>query len=144
MTSESVRPVVLVVEDDQDTRDMYAMFLDYSGITALTASNVDDAFDIAVIEQPQMVITDYRLAGGANGAELCHRLHRDPRTAHIPTLLLTGSARQQDAESETAGCAQVRMKPYLPDALVDDIRATISRSSVPMPDAVGRRVPETP
>jgi two-component system cell cycle response regulator DivK len=129
MTSQSVRPVVLVVEDDQDTRDMYAMYLDFSGIAVLTATNADAAFDIALAEQPQMVITDYRLTGTATGADLCHRLHVDQRTTRIPTLLLTGSARQQDAEAAAAaGCAQVRIKPYLPDALVNDIREILARS----------------
>lgn len=128
MTSQSVRPVVLVVEDDQDTRDMYAMYLDFSGIDVLTATNADAAFDIALAEQPQMIITDYRLTGTATGADLCQRLHVDQRTTRIPTLLLTGSARQQDAEAAAAGCAQVRIKPYLPDALVNDIRETLART----------------
>ncbi len=130
MTPASVRHIVLVVEDDQDTRDMYAMYLDLSGIAVLTAATADEAFEIAVAEQPQMVITDYRLVGSSTGADLCERLHLDPRTRHIPTLLLTGSARRQEAEAAAAaGCALVRIKPYLPDALVNDIRETLSRTA---------------
>jgi two-component system, cell cycle response regulator DivK len=128
MSSESIRPVVLVVEDDQDTRDMYAMYLDFSGISVLTAVDVETAFGLAIAEQPQMIITDYRLAGASTGIELCERLRLDPRTSRIPTLLLTGSARQQDADIAAAGCAEIRIKPYLPDALVNDIRAALART----------------
>ncbi len=128
MTPDSVRPLVLVVEDDQDTRDMYAMYLDLSGIAVLTATNASAAFELAVEHQPQMVVTDFRLAGPATGADLCRRLTDDTRTSHIPALLLTGSTRQGDADAAIdAGCAEVRIKPHLPDALVSDIREIIAR-----------------
>lgn len=108
---------------------MYAMYLSHSGIHVLTAANADDAFDIALVEQPQMVITDHRLTGRATGADLCQRLHQDPRTMHMPTLLLTGSSQQADTGKAAAcGCAQIRIKPYLPDALVTDIREALSRT----------------
>lgn len=128
MSSELDRPLVLVVEDDQDTREMYAMYLELSGIAVLTATNADSAFDLALTRQPRMVVSDYRLAGVATGADLCRRLQDDARTAGIPTLLLTGSARQHESDTLDAGCAQIRLKPYLPDALLNDIRETLSRA----------------
>jgi two-component system, cell cycle response regulator DivK len=128
MTSGPATPLVLVVEDDQDTRDMYALYLDFCGMRVITASTVDAAFSSAVEQQPHVVITDFILNGVATGADLCKRLHDDERTAHIPTLLVTGSTRKRDAEAATgAGCAEIRIKPYLPDALVNDIRELIAR-----------------
>jgi two-component system cell cycle response regulator DivK len=128
MTSGPISPLVLVVEDDQDTRDMYALFLDFSGMRVLTAASVDAAFGLAVEYQPDIVVTDFVLQGIATGADLCKRLHDDERTAHIPALLLTGSTRKQDAEAAIgAGCSEIRIKPYLPDALVSDILEIIAR-----------------
>jgi CheY-like chemotaxis protein len=128
MTSGPNSTLVLVVEDDQDTSDMYALFLDYSGMRVLTASSVDAAFGIALEHQPDIVVTDFLLQGSANGADLCRRLHDDERTAHIPSLLVTGSTRKADAEAALgAGCAEVRIKPYLPDSLVSDIHEIIAR-----------------
>jgi two-component system cell cycle response regulator DivK len=128
MTSALVRPLVLVVDDDQDTRDMYAMFLESSGVAVLTAANVEAAFHAALEHQPQVIITDYLLPGCATGADLCRRLRDNERTAHIPALVVTGSTRKGDAEAALdAGCADIRLKPYLPDALLNDIREIIGR-----------------
>lgn len=118
MSSDTVRPLVLVVEDDPDTRDMYALFLDFSGVSVITASDADAAFELTVQRRPRMIVTDLFLSGSATGADLCRRIHDDPRTAHIPALLLTGSTRHLDG---LADCAEIRIKPYLPDALVEDI-----------------------
>jgi len=128
MTSEPIRPLVLIVEDDADTRDMYATYLEFSGIAVLSALNAHEAFELAVAHQPQMIVTDYRLGGSATGADLCRHLQEHERTRHIPTLLMTGSSRQQDTDAAIdAGCAQVRLKPYLPDALLNDVREALAR-----------------
>lgn len=128
MTSTADRPLVLVVEDDPDTRDMYAMFLDLEGFAVMTAATADSAFDIAVAHQPRVVVTDLLLPGGPTGADLCRRLHDDWRTAHIPALLLTGSSRDRDvAGALEAGCAAIRIKPHLPESLLSDIREMIGR-----------------
>ena len=129
MTSARVRPLVLVVEDDIDTRDMYAMYLDFSGMEVLTATSADNAFTLAIEHQPDIVVTDFMLPGRDNGTDLCRRLRQEPRTAHIPSLLVTGSSRTADTTAAIdAGCADVRIKPYLPDTLVADIREIIART----------------
>jgi CheY-like chemotaxis protein len=122
---------VLVVEDDVDTREMYVLFLQTEHIEVRAVTNADEAFILATEWQPDVVITDFLLRGGANGAELCKRLHADDRTRHIPTLVVTGSTRKQDAEAILgAGCADIRLKPYRLDALVADVRRLApSRSS---------------
>lgn len=117
-------PLVLVVDDDRDTRDMYAMFLDVSGFRVVTAGDADTAFDHAVANGPALVITDYQLRGGTTGADLCRRLKQHPRTAQVPALLVTGSTRRVDAEEALgAGCADIRIKPYHLDDLLADVQA---------------------
>jgi DNA-binding response OmpR family regulator len=129
MTSARVRPLVLVVEDDADTRDMYAMYLDFCGMGVLTETTVDGAFAVAVEHQPDIVVTDFMLRGPESGTDLCRRLRQDPRTAHIPSLLVTGSSRTADTNAAIdAGCSDVRVKPYLPDTMVADIREIIART----------------
>jgi two-component system, OmpR family, phosphate regulon response regulator PhoB len=123
------RPVVLLVEDHLDTREMYAWSLEASGFHVLTAAAADEAFDLATSLQPQIVVTDFWLKGGPSGADLCHRLKGDTRTARIPTLMVTGSTQRQLAEGALgSSCAVIRLKPYLPDALERDVRALIDES----------------
>jgi CheY-like chemotaxis protein len=130
MTSSHARPLVLLVEDDPDTREMYALCLNLAGLGVLTESSADAAFSLALQQQPDIVITDFTLAGTRSGADLCRQLHEDERTAHIPVLFLTGSSRAADAEAAmAAGCIEVRVKPYLPDALLNDIRQMIAVSN---------------
>lgn len=119
----AVRPIrVLIVEDHADTREMYVLYLRGAQIDVRDVTNADDAFTLAAEWQPDVVITDYLLRGGANGAELCKRLHDDERTRHIPTLVITGSTRKQDAEAILgAGCADIRLKPYRLEAMMADV-----------------------
>ena len=117
------RPLVLIVEDDADSREMYAIALQMGGFEVEAAADAATAFDIAARVQPIMIVTDFMLRGSDNGAALCRKLHADPRTAGIPVLVLTGSTRKSDAEALLgAGCGDIRTKPYLPEALVADVQ----------------------
>lgn len=119
----TISPLILVVDDDLDTRDMYALFLELSGYRVLSAADASTALELALSSGPHVVVTDFMLPGGVSGAELCRKLKQHERTAHVPALLVTGSTRRADAEEAMgAGCADIRVKPYLPDALLHDIR----------------------
>jgi DNA-binding response OmpR family regulator len=125
------RPVVVLVEDHEDTREMYADCLTFAGFRVLTAADAEDGFIVATSERPVAVVTDFRLPG-ASGADLCNRLKHDARTEHVPTLLVTASTQRADVERAlTNGCAIVRLKPYLPDALARDILALMAGKTIP-------------
>ena len=124
MSQEPLGPLVLVVDDDQDTRDMYAMYLSASGMRVLTASSAEAALTMAVEHVPDVVITDFML-GSSSGSDLCRRLREHDRTAHIRSLLLTGASRMADPD-QAGACDGVRLKPYLPDALAEDIRSLVA------------------
>jgi CheY-like chemotaxis protein len=123
------RPIVLLVEDDADSRDMYATVLGFAGIDVHAAQDATAAFDLAVVCRPDVIVTDFTLPGPDDGAALCRRLHADRRTADIPVLVVTGSTRPADTEAlKCAGCADIRTKPYLPDALVSDVESLMSKA----------------
>lgn len=126
--TQRARPIrVLIVEDDVDSRDMYAMALGFAGFDTHTAAGSAAAFEMAVASQPDVIVTDFMLGGGDNGAVLCQRIHGDERTAYIKMLVVTGSTRKRDVEALLgAGCSDIRTKPYLPDALIDDIEQLMS------------------
>jgi DNA-binding response OmpR family regulator len=128
------RPVVVLVEDHEDTRDMYADSLRFAGFRVLTAADAERGFVVATTARPAVVVTDFRLPG-ASGADLCNRLKHDDRTSKVPTVLVTASSQRADVEAALhKGCAIVRLKPYLPDALASDVRAIIA----------GKRLPQWP
>jgi two-component system cell cycle response regulator DivK len=115
-------PVVLLVDRNEDTLDMYALGLSAMGFQPLTATNVDDALDRTCTHQPQVIVADLSLSV-LSGFDLMHRLGEDPRTRGIPVIVLTGltfaSIRQQARE---AGCQRFLLKPCLPVTLAGEIR----------------------
>jgi two-component system, cell cycle response regulator DivK len=121
-TTDREQPLVLVVEDYQDAREMYAAYLQFSGFTVAEAGNGIEAVDKAHELMPDIVLMDLALPR-MDGWEATRRLKGDPRTRHIPIVALTGHALAGYAEgAREAGCDAFVTKPCLPDALVAEIK----------------------
>ena len=130
--ARDIRVPLVLVDDDRDTREMYASWLEFAGFEVFAADNAESAFAYAVQYQPRVVVTDHVLKQGSTGAELCRWLKDDARTEHIPTLLMTGQAERKTAQGALdAGCAVVRLKPYLPDAMLADLTAIMKGGDIP-------------
>jgi len=121
------RPLVLVVEDYQDAREMYAAYLQFSGFDVAEAANGVEAVEKATELVPDIVLMDLALPR-MDGWEATRRLKGDPRTRHIPIVALTGHALAGHAEgAREAGCDSFVTKPCLPDALVAEIRRLLDQ-----------------
>jgi two-component system cell cycle response regulator DivK len=120
-TDAREQPLVLVVEDYQDAREMYSEYLRYAGFRVAEAANGYEAIDKASSLLPDIILMDLALPR-MDGWEATRRLKRDERTRHIPVVALTGHALSGHAESASqAGCDAFVTKPCLPDALVTEI-----------------------
>ena len=116
------RQLVLVVEDYQDAREMYAAYLQFSGFDVAEAANGIEAVEKTTDLLPDIVLMDLALPR-MDGWEATRRLKADQRTRHIPIVALTGHALAGHAEgAREAGCDAFVTKPCLPDALVAEIR----------------------
>ena len=116
------QPLVLVVEDYQDAREMYAAYLQFSGFEVAEAGNGVEAIEKTHELLPDIVLMDLALPR-MDGWEATRRLKNDERTRHIPIVALTGHALAGHAEgAREAGCDAFVTKPCLPDALVAEIR----------------------
>ena len=116
------QPLVLVVEDYQDAREMYAAYLQFSGFAVAEAGN-----GIEAIEKTHELLPDIELMDLAlprmDGWEATRRLKSDEKTRRIPIVALTGHALAGFAEgARQAGCDAFVTKPCLPDALVAEIQ----------------------
>jgi CheY-like chemotaxis protein len=125
MTQPS-QPLVLVVEDYEDAREMYAEYLTLNGFRVEEARNGFEALDKASALLPDIILMDLALPR-LDGWEATRRLKRDPRTSHIPIIALTGHALEGHAQgARSAGCDAFVTKPCLPDALVAELRRTLA------------------
>jgi len=116
------QPLVLVVEDYQDAREMYAAYLQFSGFDVAEAANGIEAVEKTQELLPDIVLMDLALPR-MDGWEATRRLKTDARTRHIPIVALTGHALAGHADgAREAGCDAFVTKPCLPDALVAEIK----------------------
>jgi CheY-like chemotaxis protein len=122
---QRARPLVLVVEDYQDAREMYGEYLRFTGFDVVEASNGYEAIDRATTLQPDIVLMDLALPK-MDGWEATRLLKSDARTKDIPIVALTGHALAGHADSATrAGCDAFVTKPCLPDVLVAEIERVL-------------------
>ena len=133
-------PLVLVVEDYQDAREMYAAFLTFSGYRVAEATNGVEAIEKTLELMPDIILMDLALPR-MDGWEASRRLKLDDRTRHIPIVALTGHALAGHAErARAAGCDAFVTKPCLPDALVSEIKRMLDAPVSP-PVTPRRRKP---
>lgn len=131
MNTDNSEPLVLVVEDYQDAREMYAAYLAFSGYRVAEATNGVEAISKTNELMPDIILMDLALPI-MDGWEATRRLKGDERTKHIPIVALTGHALTGHAESaREAGCNAFVTKPCLPDALVAEIRRMLADGPQP-------------
>lgn len=120
-----VSPLVLLVDDFADNREMYAMYLTYAGFAVEEAANGHEALEKGLGSRPDVIIMDLSLPG-MDGWEATRRLKADPRTAHVPVIALTSHALEgMSAGARQAGCDAFVTKPCLPEELVGEIRKVL-------------------
>jgi CheY-like chemotaxis protein len=109
-------PVLLIVEDHEDTRQMYAEFLS-SDFEIMQAADGEQALDAMRAHRPDVVITDLSLPR-VDGFELVARIRGDAELRSIPIICLSGYGGQgHDVRALEAGCNRMLQKPCMPDAL---------------------------
>jgi CheY-like chemotaxis protein len=124
--TEAKPPLILVVDDYQDAREMYAEYLQFSGFRVAEAKNGNEAVEKAFALKPDLILMDLSLPG-MDGWEATRRLKADDATKHIPVVALTGHALAGASEgAKKAGCDSFVTKPCLPDDLVVEVRRMLT------------------
>jgi two-component system cell cycle response regulator DivK len=123
MVTEPLRPpLVLVVDDYQDAREMYAECLGAYGFSVVEAETGDEAVAKALALLPDVIVMDLALPG-MDGWTATRTLKTDARTHGIPVIALTGHGRSDAPDAaRAAGCDAFLVKPCLPDAMVETVR----------------------
>jgi CheY-like chemotaxis protein len=88
-SSTRERRLVLLVDDCQDTRELYAEYLELSGFDVKEADDGIVAIDEAVRVQPDVIVMDMSLPR-LDGHEAARKLRADARTKRIPLVMISG------------------------------------------------------
>ncbi len=120
---------ILVIEDEADVLDLVAYNLKKAGFAVATARDGVTGLQTARNDLPALIVLDLMLPG-LEGTELCRQLKADPRTAHIPVLMLTAKAEEVDRiVGLELGADDYVVKPFSPRELVLRIKKILDRAT---------------
>ena len=116
-----------MVEDSEDARDALSTLLQLHGATVTTAYDGRDALDIiqGAIQgaAPDLVLCDLRMPR-MDGYELIHELLREPSTAHLPVVAMSGLVSEADRQRTLeAGFKAHIAKPFDEATIVAAVRS---------------------
>jgi len=116
------RPLVLVADDDADTRELVALRLEQAGCEIVQAIDGEDAERIARERSPDLAVLDVMMPG-IDGYQVTKRLRADGELREMPVILLTAKARQEDAFAGfEVGAAEYLTKPFNGQELASRVR----------------------
>ncbi len=115
---------VLIVEDDRNTANLVATYLQREGFVTLIENDGESGLQAARAEQPNLVILDLMLPN-IDGLEICRRLRSE---SQVPILMLT--AREEEIDRVlgfSLGADDYVVKPFSPRELVERVKAILRR-----------------
>jgi DNA-binding response OmpR family regulator len=119
------RERILVVDDDPLIVRLVRVHLDRAGFGVLSAAGGQEALDLVVAEQPDLVILDVMLPG-LDGFEVCRQI-RD--VSLVPVVMLTARGEQVDKlRGFEMGADDYLTKPFSPPELLARVRAVLRRA----------------
>lgn len=125
---------ILIVEDETDILHLVEWHLRAEDYAILTAQNGIKGLDLAIEQQPDLIVLDLMLPG-MDGLEVCKALKRNPKTENIPVVMLTAKGEEVDRiVGLELGADDYIVKPFSPRELTLRVRAILRRFDKEMPE----------
>lgn len=125
------KPLILVVDDEEDIRDLVCMNLRRAGYAVAEASDGLQALGQVRRTSPDVIVLDVMMPE-LDGLGVCRQLRSDPETADIPIIMLTAKGQTQDRiEGLERGADDYLTKPFSPKELVLRVQGLLRRSAAP-------------
>jgi len=114
---------VLVVDDNADDRELYALMLYYNGFDVLKADDPISGIELAHEQRPDLILMDYRMPQ-MDGLTAAMILNANPDTAEIPVVCVTGED-LTESSVRAAGCEELIRKPTPVHELIERVRSYV-------------------
>jgi CheY-like chemotaxis protein len=122
-------PKILLVEDNEDNRDMLIRRLSRRGFEVIIAVDGAQGIDKAHAEMPDLILMDMDLPV-IDGWTATTRIKSSPQTQAIPVIGLSANAMSGDRDrGMAAGCNDYDIKPIEIGRLVEKIEAQLNRNT---------------
>jgi DNA-binding response OmpR family regulator len=117
-------PTVLIVDDDDQVRQMLKRVLLYSKFNVVDVGTAEEGIAITTESRPDVVVADVRLPG-MSGIQMVQRLRAGPSTFDVPVVLVSGKLDDDDDSPTNLQGTQFLSKPFLISDLVQRIRSLL-------------------
>lgn len=122
---------ILVVDDNRDAILILTATLKREGYHVVAATNGQEAVEKGLEENPALILLDLMLPK-MDGLEVCKVLKANPKTGHVPVLILTA---KKDAESKKRslelGASEYLLKPIIPADVIRHVRKYLGDKTPP-------------
>ncbi len=120
---------ILVVDDDPDICALIDLKLTQSGHDVVVERNGVAGMAAATATMPDLIVLDWMLPG-MSGLSLCVDIRTDPLTAHIPIVMISANAFEEDARwAYEAGVSDFLVKPFSPRELAHRVERQLAAQS---------------
>lgn len=124
-----IGPLVLVVEDEADIRELVEYNLAKAGFQVRSVATGEEALAVVEADLPELVLLDLMLPG-MDGLGVCRRLKQDARTESIPVVVLTAKGEESDiVRGLNLGADDYVTKPFSPRVLIARVQAVLRRAA---------------
>jgi DNA-binding response OmpR family regulator len=119
---------ILVVEDNQDTRELLHFYFTNAGYTVPTAVDGQEGLRIAKAEHPDLILADLSMPK-MDGIEMIKQIRLEPEAAKTPIVIFTAHRTLTREGALKVGADQVFHKPVNFDELGEAVRAMLNPSN---------------
>ena len=124
----AMKPLILVVEDEQALVTLLRYNFEAAGYEVATALDGDEALLAVAERRPDLIVLDWMLPS-ISGLEVCRQLRRKAETRDVPVIMLTARGEEGDrVRGLDSGADDYVTKPFSPTELVARVRAVLRRS----------------
>lgn len=116
---------ILVVDDEDTFREMILVMLKKAGYETMETDNGLNAFELAKANIPDLIISDVMMYSGS-GFILYEFLKREPRTADIPIILMSGKAQSAGAWESDPAVVYIQ-KPFSHDEIMAAVKRQLKQ-----------------
>ncbi len=117
--------LILVVDDNQDIRDLISLILEEEGYSVISAEEGTSALALIKEKEPTLVLLDVMMPG-ISGLEVLRQLRASKRSqvSQTPVIMITAKSQSTDIdEALEAGATSYIVKPFRADALLEKVQS---------------------
>lgn len=118
---------ILIAEDETDIRELVAFILRFGGYEVVTASNGEEAVQLARRENPDLILLDVRMPR-MTGYDACREIKADPNLKTTPVVFLSAKGQENEIQAGIeSGAEEYLLKPFAPDQLTQRVKAILAK-----------------